>query len=63
MRLEYMTCGYEVDGIHMMGVYTQVHKKVQNRALIQTLTAILKNWMINFYLKKIINGSNPLTLE
>ena len=27
MRLEYMTCGYEVDGIHMMGMHTKVHKK------------------------------------
>ena len=30
MRLEYMTCGYGVDGIHMMGVYTNKWYKIEH---------------------------------
>ena len=52
MRLEYKiwwiwSGWYTYDGSAYLG--TQM---VQNRALIQTLTAILKNWIINFCLNE-----------
>ena len=59
MRLEYMICvWYTYDG----SVYLGTQKGIKSSINLDTYSNF-KNRIINFYLKKIINGSNPLTLE
>ena len=63
MRLEYMVWWiwsgwYTYDG----SVYLGTQKGKKSSINLDTYSNF-KNRIINFYLKKIINGSNPLTLE